>query len=541
MDFQIILLPRQDYWSWVRACKEYVLKYGPNLTPDPATAARHMAPRQVVTFPAVPDGWAEQGDLQAWFLAHHPDLRLDVIQVSRPADLEEELKIRIETDDRFGQKRGPFHLLWPTDFPVVTQPFGANPQIYRRWGLPGHEGLDIRAFTNSNVYACADGTVYEVYDRRWGHPYGIHVRLAHRDGYKTVYAHLAKALVSQGEVVSAGQVIGKADSTGNSTGSHLHLTLKRDGATERGETRYPKDIIDPTPFMVWPDETVGKGLDQPQWAAGKCLIGANARLGVLLEESDLEAITTARLEAVKVGMTETEETIQKLRDVNPAMFLVARLNHDFASAPVEAQAFLDTVAPFVRRLYGLGVRYFEVCANPNLQVEGWQRTWRNGNQFGEWLQPVLQGLRKLAPEGRFGFPGLSPGGYVSGQRADAMEFLQDADEAVHACDWVGVNCYWTDAEGMRSLSSGLLFEEYRLRHPHMLLMVTEFGNASPDVSHAVKAQDYLEYLQMLRQRPRMAAAFGEALSSALGSQELGWRREDRSLTEIPARIGARVF
>ena len=69
--------------------------------------------------------------------------------------------------------------------------------------------------------------------------------------------------------MQAGQVIGLADSTGASVGSHLHLTLKRDGATDRGETDYPKDILDPTPFLLWPEFATSKSLESYPWSAGK--------------------------------------------------------------------------------------------------------------------------------------------------------------------------------------------------------------------------------------------------------------------------------
>jgi hypothetical protein len=79
------------------------------------------------------------------------------------------------------------------------------------------------------------------------HNYGIHVRVAHAAGYETIYAHLQSLAVQEGQEVQAGQLLGLADSTGNSLGDHLHLTLKHHGETFDG---YPGSIIDPTPFLV---------------------------------------------------------------------------------------------------------------------------------------------------------------------------------------------------------------------------------------------------------------------------------------------------
>jgi hypothetical protein len=146
-----------------------------------------------------------------------------------------------------------FRLFWPTRFGTITQGFGERPAFYAQFNLPGHEGLDIRAPHGSDVLAAADGTVRAVHlngniDPK-KHPYGNEVRIAHAGGYETIYAHLKSVAVAVGKTVSAGDVIGEADSTGNSQGSHLHLTLKKQGATARGETRYPNDIIDPTPFL----------------------------------------------------------------------------------------------------------------------------------------------------------------------------------------------------------------------------------------------------------------------------------------------------
>lgn len=139
---------------------------------------------------------------------------------------------------------------WPTDYVAINQEFGANPAFYREFGLPGHEGVDIMALMNTPIYAVEDGEVYLVAEDE-EHPYGTQIRLEHVNGWKTVYAHLSQILVRQGQHVRAGERIGLADSTGNSTGSHLHLTLKREGHTYIDEHGvWPSNIHDPTPFLA---------------------------------------------------------------------------------------------------------------------------------------------------------------------------------------------------------------------------------------------------------------------------------------------------
>jgi murein DD-endopeptidase MepM/ murein hydrolase activator NlpD/uncharacterized protein YgiM (DUF1202 family) len=142
----------------------------------------------------------------------------------------------------------PFRLKWPVDSRRVNQFFGENPDSYKPFGLPGHEGLDLFALSGANVYAAADGEVYEAGQPK-GHPYGLHVRIKHAGGgktFRTVYAHLSKTLVQVGQVVKAGDMIGLADNTGNSFGVHLHLTLKIDGEQTPG---YPGGIVDPWPYL----------------------------------------------------------------------------------------------------------------------------------------------------------------------------------------------------------------------------------------------------------------------------------------------------
>ena len=71
-DYSIILLPKDNYYDWVEAAKEYVLKFGANLTPDPDSAGRFMTPQQVITIAGMPGAYPVQGDILAWFRANLP-------------------------------------------------------------------------------------------------------------------------------------------------------------------------------------------------------------------------------------------------------------------------------------------------------------------------------------------------------------------------------------------------------------------------------------------------------------------------------------
>ena len=539
MEHQVILLPRENYWTWVRSCSEYVLQYGPNLTQDPQTAAQYMAPAQVITFPVVPGGYPEYSQLEAWFYSQHPGVRLDPISTDTAKGLQEEFELRIADEDRYGQKRKSFYLLWPTDYTFITQEYGANPQIYSRFGMPGHEGVDIRALNNTNIYCCADGVVYRVHnnpDPRV-HAYGKHVRVRHKDGYKTVYGHLARPLVRVGQELKAGELLGRANSTGASTGSHLHLTLKRDGATDRGETNFPKDIIDPTPFLIWP--AAKKSFEPSHLNHEKCLIGAHARVREPLQDEDLNLIRMARLEAVKLELDESLDTIERIRGLNPDMLIVVRVTGDFSGEAISAERFFASIESNFGRLYRSGIRYFEIHSNPNVQNSGWRRSWRDGLEFSQWFIKVTQMIKTRFPDAKVGFPGLSQGELLPGWRADDAQFLNEAVNAVQNADWVGVNCYWTDQASLRARNQGRVFEVYRDKFPDKLLIITEFCNPIQGVADRTKARQYLEFYRMVRSQPGIAAAFAFTLSADRGHDAIVWRSETSDGSDIAELIGKR--
>lgn len=196
-----------------------------------------------------------------------------------------------------------FKLEWPVDNHIINQYFGENPEFYAPFGLAGHEGLDLFAPMNSHVYACAAGEVYQV-GYPANHPYGLHIRIRHAVGgqvYKTIYAHLAEVLVSQGQQVQTGQLIAKADNTGNSFGSHLHLTLKIEGQKTAG---YPDEIVDPWPYMETSEappasDLVVYPIDILSLRAQPTT--SSARLAILQEGEPLTVLGDADVARAKIG------------------------------------------------------------------------------------------------------------------------------------------------------------------------------------------------------------------------------------------------
>lgn len=119
----------------------------------------------------------------------------------------------------------------PLDKIYITQRFAENPQFYKKYGIPGHNGLDFRTkFSDTPlgkryIYAVDDGKVIKVVIAKLG-GYGTYVTLQHKDGSITIYGHQYVPKVKLGQVVLAGAIIGISDNTGDSSGPHLHLGYK---------------------------------------------------------------------------------------------------------------------------------------------------------------------------------------------------------------------------------------------------------------------------------------------------------------------------
>jgi len=144
---------------------------------------------------------------------------------------------------------------WPLPNGRITLPYGPSPLGSRIVaGEPFHDGLDLATFCGDRVVAAHDGVVLAAgrrYDARMGWigdlgPYldrleakslwstlPIVVVIDDGNDYRSVYAHLSKAVVKKGDTVNAGDLIGYEGRTGRASGCHLHFGLFSPLETDR--------------------------------------------------------------------------------------------------------------------------------------------------------------------------------------------------------------------------------------------------------------------------------------------------------------------
>lgn len=119
----------------------------------------------------------------------------------------------------------------------VTTEFGADQWVNGVFSS-GHKGIDIAIAGGTPIYAAHNGTVAAT-TGHWS--YGNVVMIDNGDGISTLYAHMqSAAIVSVGETVTQGQVIGYVGSTGNSSGNHLHFEVRVNGVRQN-----PRNYISP--------------------------------------------------------------------------------------------------------------------------------------------------------------------------------------------------------------------------------------------------------------------------------------------------------
>lgn len=114
----------------------------------------------------------------------------------------------------------------PCNYTRFSSPFGYRVHpVYKDWRF--HYGVDLSAPSGTPIVASRSGVVTTA---TYSSSAGYYVTVDHQDGFSTKYLHMTHYIVSVGEKVSAGQVIGYVGSTGTSTGPHLHFSVLYNGS-----------------------------------------------------------------------------------------------------------------------------------------------------------------------------------------------------------------------------------------------------------------------------------------------------------------------
>lgn len=116
---------------------------------------------------------------------------------------------------------------------TVTSAFGV-PRGSRK-----HKGVDLVGSGSKHIYPINNGTVVQ---KSYDDGYGNYIIINHGGGYWSLYGHLSKVYVKEGQAVNKNTILGVEGSTGSSTGSHLHLEVRK-GTNSSGNT------IDPITFL----------------------------------------------------------------------------------------------------------------------------------------------------------------------------------------------------------------------------------------------------------------------------------------------------
>jgi murein DD-endopeptidase MepM/ murein hydrolase activator NlpD len=124
----------------------------------------------------------------------------------------------------------------PVKNTVITSPYGMRKDPFTKTQKQ-HKGIDFSGKIGTELYAVAPGRIISVGERSG---YGLTVEIDHGLGFTTLYAHLSKVMVSRGDWVRHGSVVGLGGSSGRSTGPHLHYEIRYKG-TPFNPTNFVKE------------------------------------------------------------------------------------------------------------------------------------------------------------------------------------------------------------------------------------------------------------------------------------------------------------
>jgi LysM repeat protein len=168
---------------------------------------------------------------------------------------------------------------WPTDG-IISDTFGTR--------LGNHKGIDIAGGLNTPIFAVDDGKVTKSY---YSDTYGHVIFIKHSNNLETVYAHLNKREVEEGQSINKGQIIGRMGNTGKSNGVHLHFEVHENEWTFEKENAL-------NPALVLGEVEVGKLVQASEEDHAQYVVK-----NIIQEKKEFSAGGSSTIHKVKSGET----------------------------------------------------------------------------------------------------------------------------------------------------------------------------------------------------------------------------------------------
>jgi putative glycosyl hydrolase len=277
----------------------------------------------------------------------------------------------------------------------------------------------------------------------------------------------------------------------------------------------------PVPFVPW-EHRAEPGLHGPADPGGGWTGDA------------FDVVRRSKVRAVKVLVPDVQASeVAQLRQINPDMFIVARLFSDQLDerrpqggdgTPEAAGTWFanevandrDRTNPLSRAV-GARITFFEVHNEPNLTKEGLGANWRDGAEFARFFVTVVNDLKPRFPNAKFGFPGLSPGSAGVERPIEMNDFLRQAQAAIPMADFVCCHVYWGNENVDLQGAIGQL-RDFCAKFPSKKIICSEFSNNKKGMDRDAKAKEYARFYQACKDLPpNLGAMFAYVLS---------WRADD---------------
>jgi hypothetical protein len=414
----------------------------------------------------------------------------------------------------------------------LGRPIKSYVRITSVFSPPDHFGLDLSAYVGTPVYALADGIAY---GRVQEGGFGRYVRIETPEA-KFYSAHLDTIVVGEGQPVKRGAIIGYSGNTGNSTGPHLHVEVRRNASSA-----FANGAIDPWPLIDWDAASATRRIMGVHLASGCVLSATDRRVIAMLHPGCVVVRPNYALDTQPVALTDIAWILSVVPDCHIILRpqVTALLSSSDAGCRQYVEAVVNVLPTWIS-VVPSGQLHVQLWNEPNVPVPGGGTGFGNtetdmlrfNSMFAEGYRrvkeryaQVLVGFPPLGPGNRdVWFPGDAAGRYylhgTSGCRGAESMTANDWNlargggpcyEALSLADEVYAHVYAHNRDGVLACWShaayGRRFEALRYWCPTKPMWITEYGFPSRQVLEQSGSQALLSHANyMVSQIPFVQSA-----------------------------------